>query len=309
MNKANLIELADNPQFISGIYNYCDRWCERCPFTSRCFLYATEQADPDLDDPEVHDINNAKFWRKLEQIFKQTHEMIADWAREAGVDLEAIDVEETLAEREQLRNEAKGHELSLSARRYAEMVQEWFKDEFAVEQNVHNDAAPEALEEDVNVTDAVDVIHWYQFFIAAKLYRGLMGREGDMERGSQPTPGSQRPSAAGVGAGQLDWGTVREGAADEIFPGPEPDEDEEYDAELEAVQNDSNGSVKVALIAIDRSLSAWRILQTSLPEKADTIVPMLVELERLRHATEAYFPNARDFIRPGFDEVNTEFAS
>ncbi|MCB0550950.1 MAG: hypothetical protein KDD19_25495 [Phaeodactylibacter sp.] len=28
---------------IPGIYNYCDRWCERCSFTSRCLLYAQEQ--------------------------------------------------------------------------------------------------------------------------------------------------------------------------------------------------------------------------------------------------------------------------
>jgi hypothetical protein len=34
----------------------------------RCFLYATEQADPDLDDPEVRDITNEKFWRKLQSI-------------------------------------------------------------------------------------------------------------------------------------------------------------------------------------------------------------------------------------------------
>src|SRR5260370_32340413 len=162
MDRSELLDLAGNPDFISGIYNYCDRWCERCPFTSRCFLYATERADPDLDDPEAHDINNAKFWSKLESIFKQTHEMIADWAEEAGVDLEAIDVEDTLAESGQQRDEAKEHELSLSARRSAEMVQEWFKEEFAVEENVLDDAAGNAeageANEDVNVTDAVEVI-------------------------------------------------------------------------------------------------------------------------------------------------------
>jgi hypothetical protein len=39
--------------FIVGIYNYCDAWCGRCPFTSRCRLFAdrcrTEAAlDPNL---------------------------------------------------------------------------------------------------------------------------------------------------------------------------------------------------------------------------------------------------------------------
>src|SRR5262245_40608258 len=27
---------------IECIYNYCDRWCERCPFTQRCSLFATQ---------------------------------------------------------------------------------------------------------------------------------------------------------------------------------------------------------------------------------------------------------------------------
>jgi hypothetical protein len=26
--------------FIVGIFNYCDRWCERCAFTSRCRVFA-----------------------------------------------------------------------------------------------------------------------------------------------------------------------------------------------------------------------------------------------------------------------------
>ena len=25
--------------FVPGIYNYCDRWCERCPLQLRCMSY------------------------------------------------------------------------------------------------------------------------------------------------------------------------------------------------------------------------------------------------------------------------------
>ena len=33
---------------IAGIFNYCDRWCERCSFTSRCSIYEDESAfDPE----------------------------------------------------------------------------------------------------------------------------------------------------------------------------------------------------------------------------------------------------------------------
>ncbi len=72
---------------------------------------------------------------------------------------------------------------------------------------------------------------------------------------------------------------------------------------------DANGSAKVALIAIDRSISAWRVVQISLPEKAGSIQPMLLELERLRRAAELRFPQARDFIRPGLDESTSRFVS
>src|SRR6185436_16298933 len=97
MRRRTLTELANNPNLISGIYNYCDRWCERCPLTSRCFLYATEQADADLADPETRDISNEKFWRKMHDIFAETAELIADWAAEAGVDLDAVNAGEEIA--------------------------------------------------------------------------------------------------------------------------------------------------------------------------------------------------------------------
>ena len=225
MRKSELRELAGNRDFISGIYNYCDRWCERCPFTTRCFVFATEKADDALADPEVHDINNAKFWSRLESIFQEAREMIMEWAEEAGIDLETIEAEAAVADREQLRRDAKEHKLSLSARRYAEMVQQWFEEEFAVEQNVHDDQTgiPKNTEEDIDVRDAVEVIRWYQFFVAVKLFRALMGRES-------------------VAHEEL--------TSDDIFADIGPDDDEEP---IDAMGNDSDGSAKIALIAIERS--------------------------------------------------------
>jgi hypothetical protein len=282
MRKNQLRELARNPDHISGIYNYCDRWCERCPFTARCLMYATEKADEDAADPEVHDINSAKFWSRLESVFQETHEMILEWAEEAGVDLAAVEADAALAGREQQRHDAKEHELSLSARRYAEMVQRWFREEFVVEERVHDDTTGKSnnMEDDIDISDAIEVIRWYQFFVPAKVFRALMGLDERM----------------------ADDDLV----ADEIFTDTELDEDE---MELDVVGYDSDGSAKIALIAIDRSSSAWRVMQSAVPEKADSIRPLLLELERLRRTAEQTFPNARDFIRPGFDEVISEFVS
>lgn len=32
----------DDKNYISGIYNYCDRWCEKCPLTANCLLFTNE---------------------------------------------------------------------------------------------------------------------------------------------------------------------------------------------------------------------------------------------------------------------------
>ena len=40
MNKEDFIKNVNDPKNIPGIYNYCDRWCERCSFTDKCSNYA-----------------------------------------------------------------------------------------------------------------------------------------------------------------------------------------------------------------------------------------------------------------------------
>jgi len=45
--------------FIVGIFNYCDRWCERCPLTNRCRVFATlaeidfEEGNGPLTEPRM----------------------------------------------------------------------------------------------------------------------------------------------------------------------------------------------------------------------------------------------------------------
>jgi hypothetical protein len=76
--------------------------------------------------------------------------------------------------------------------------------------------------------------------------------------------------------------------------------------EDEGLKNDSDGSAKVALIGMDRSIGAWGKLQELFPEKTDGILDILVHLDRLRRNTEKTFPHARSFVRPGFDTHKIE---
>ena len=270
MNREDLKELAANPNFISGVYNYCDRWCERCALRSRCFVYATESADADLDGPDVSDLNNAKFWRKLHVIFKEAHELITQCAEEAGIDLNVINQDEVTQMRNE-EDEARRNELSVRARDYAAMVESWLKTELVAAEQMSDDAQVEAKTAaiEIDAQDAFEVIRWYQFFIAAKVFRAVLG-------------------------------------SDDELSGVYPNDDA---GEANPAQTDANGSAKIALIAIERSLGAWRILQTSVPDKTDSIAPLMAALENLRSGIEETLPLARDFIRPGFDEVMTEFAS
>jgi hypothetical protein len=286
MSKDEPFELADDRNFISGIYNYCDRWCEKCPFTSRCRVYATEAADRDLDDPDVHDINNAKFWHKLESIFREAHEKIAAWAEEAGVDLESIESQTAIAEHEQREQEADEHQLAELARQYAVTVQEWFAEEFVTEQHVHDDMMVDADgAPEIDVARAAEVIRWYQFFIAAKVIRALMGQT------------------------RTDSLPLAESAGEDPFADTCDDGEDDPEAFSEVVRDDGNGSAKIALIAIDRSMAAWHAMEMCLPAKSDSIAPIVAELERLRWLLEQEFPDARGFIRPGFDETDTELVN
>jgi len=257
MNRRTLTELASNPDLIPGIYNYCDRWCERCPFTSRCLLYATEQEDPD-DSPESRDIENAAFWQKLSQIFRETQEMITEWAEEAGVDLTHVDEEAVKTHRKRHSAAAK-HKLALAGKKYASDVTEWFKEH--AETIKAQDLPPDQydLEQSQQFEEASEVIHWYQYQIAVKTMRALSSRSDEVEELADP--------------------------------------------DLAEFPKDSDGSAKVALVGIDRSISAWRLMQFAVPERSESIVPLILQLERLRRRAEKEFPDARAFVRPGFDEV------
>ncbi|HBB89709.1 MAG TPA: hypothetical protein DC047_19055 [Blastocatellia bacterium] len=257
MQRKDFIDLADDPTLISGIHNYCDRWCERCAFSARCLLYATEKADED-DDPASRDINNEAFWHRLASIYAETKEMISARAKENGVDLSPSVLAEAEEQIDRKRAQTRNHPLAKAAEEYAFAVNRWFEKEFK-QVEVFSDTAElnEVVELDEDVNDYLEVIRWYQFLIAVKLMRGISSRFEEDEYG-----------------------------------------DEEW--------RDSDGSAKVALIGIDRSISAWKLMSELRSDNADSIRKFLLDLEKLRFYAEREFPTARDFIRPGFDEASLD---
>jgi hypothetical protein len=263
MDKDSINELAKNPRFIAGIYNYCDRWCERCIFTSRCMNYALSEEE--FGDPESRDINNMAFWNKLGEILSTTLEMVKEKAQKMGIDIDAIDFDEAAEENERINETAKEQPYSLTAMEYIRMVDDWFKSN---KENLETKAdeleslaqaripGTSPYKEAVDINDCFEVISWYKHQIYVKLCR-----------------------AAG--------GTIR--------------------SESESVENfqeDADGSAKVAIIGIERSITAWSALLQYLPEQEHSIFRLLIILNRILSMVEAAFPNARAFVRPGFDTTD-----
>jgi len=256
--------LTDNPEFIPGIYNYCDKWCERCPFTARCSVFAMEADDnrsPGSRDPE-----NEEFWKQLQGALGSTVDLLRQIAEEAGVDLDTLVSPEDEARTEQVLRDTKAHPLVTTATDYTMAVHKWFQaakglfegkaEELRAKARMAlPNADPEAQATDLQ--DATEVVRWYHTLISAKLRRAVQQNLTD------------RPGC------------------------------------LDGMPKDSDGSAKVALVCIDRSMAAWTRIREHLPEQGDNILDFLVALERVRRETERVFPDARSFARPGFDDGAT----
>ncbi len=248
MKRDRLKKLAAEKRFIPGVYNYCDRWCERCPLTSRCLNFSISQEDS--SDPEAQDIRNEAFWKKLSDTFAETLELLKEGAKKWGIDLETLDSTEDAENIKAKDKAAENHLLSRAAKRYIGIVDDWFKER---ETLFFETAA--AAREGVSLDETLEVIRWYQYFISAKIFRAVRGKVKDDEEG------------------------------DDEFP------------------RDSDGSAKIALIAIDRSIAAWAVIRHYVTDGAKEVIDAIAFLDGLRQAVEKVFPNARSFIRPGFDSM------
>lgn len=264
MNKEDLKTLAEDDRFISGIYNYCDRWCERCPFTSRCMNHAL--VDKQYSDKESRDIHNKAFWEKLSETFQITLELVKEWAEQEGIDLDSVDMEDELEQQRVGAAFASKNKCCKMAKAYTDMVDRWFdsatppsdQKEDDLEFNNMKVSAPrgDPLGREAICEDSLEVVRWYQNQIHVKLLRAVRG---------------------------------------------ELKEDDNWS---EGYAKDSAGSAKVALIGIDRSIAAWGELQTCFLVHEKEIFDILASLGSLRTRVEETFPAAREFIRPGFDKVN-----
>jgi hypothetical protein len=265
-----LDRLAADPGLIPGIFNYCDRWCERCAFTARCLSFQLDRA---TRPPRavgsgaragLRRADPQSFWNDLARSFALARRLVEREAEKLGLDLDSADalVEAEREERRRRRAAARAgsalHQAGTVYWKTAQALLERLRPALSataaeLQAQVRLGAGhPEEIA--AAIGDALDVVEWYVFFIDVKLQRAVAARV-DQERDG-----------------------------DHGFPG------------------DADGSAKVALVAIDRSIGAWARLRDQFPAEADALLDLLVHLERLRRAVEREFPAARAFRRPGLDE-------
>lgn len=266
MNKDEIKNTVNDPGMISGIYNYCDRWCERCSLTANCAVFAIEQAH--AGEPGARDLENQAFWEQLQGTFAATMELMHELAEEAGVDLDALSSASDDPEEARVEEHTADSQLVSAATEYLMMVHGWLESTDKLFQGKVDELGvkarfgllgpfPEA--EVVDLEDIIQVVRWYHTLIPVKIKRAV---QQELRR---------RPAC------------------------------------LVDLPTDSDGSAKVALIAMDRSIAAWSRLRAHFPNAEDDILNFLIHLERLHRETERQFPHARAFSRPGFDEDITGF--
>lgn len=231
-----------NLERIDGVFSYCDRWCERCPFTTRCAIFAIEVATAMCDGD--HEAGR-------ELAIGPPPPMTAD---EESRREELIDAMNACAPTEA---EAAAYSLQETARREriedtpaftastraATLTNAWL--------DSHKDLD---LSGNMRAAGALETARWDRHLIPVKLQRALRG---------------------------LDEHTCGESAWDD------------------PVQNDWNGTAKLTLICIRRSIEAWNALAEELGDAEAAAVSN--ELRSLQREVERSFPEAERFMRPGFD--------
>jgi hypothetical protein len=241
-------------QFIEGIHNYCDRWCERCAFTTRCKSFEIEKKIKEAESKHGS-IDRNDFWKIFDSVFGKTTDFQDDIDLDDNnkpydfqeINYFSFEPETTV---ENLWKKVDDNKILESTKLYAIECCQWLD---RYENAIVNSSENSFEKNSDRVVDSLEVIRWYSFFIYAKLHRAL-SRDQD-ECGDLP------------------------------------------------VDSDENGSAKIALIAISRSIVAWSIIRSVYQNDNNQTAGFIGQLISVRRVVEQIFPNATEFIRPGFDTV------
>lgn len=233
-----ILARASDPNLIPGIYNYCDRRCDRCAFTRRCFHYLETCRAISLEHKERLSVG-----RVVARSLECSRDMLQSVGRRLGVDLTDRLDGAAAAGRAPQPAEPIADPLVRIAREYAATTWPIVRALRPVLQ----------LRGEAVLLEAMATLEAFSAGISAKVFRAVWNTSG-------------------------------------------------VDAASHQVQNDANGSAKIARLMIGEAREAWRTLMEPGQATSDGVPARLVRLlDDLDAGLRSRFPNAMDFVRPGFD--------
>ena len=173
--KNSLIELALKDQFIPGICNFCNRWCERCSKTNEClsFAYSQEILGIDFELDNKASVNK-KFWNKLtQQNIIKTSELEKEKFSVSDLAEFAID--------------------------YGKELNNWINTNKALFKEKENQQSSSDTQE-ISFSEAQEIISWYSEFIGSKINRSKKELN---ERNNPDTSDKKNPYRDNIGSAKI----------------------------------------------------------------------------------------------------------
>lgn len=258
-------------RLIPGIFNYCDRWCERCDYRDRCRLFQSETErnirhilnDEDPHDPEIvaGDIKESledalemlKAQMEIEGITEEDFEDIEEIADE---DSQYI-FDDFDDERGEVTESGKivrtSHPLALLADAFYKAVIDYYeKIKSALAQN------PDDIEPDDDpLYEELKILMWYSPQISVKI-RLCAGSKAKLEN--------------------------------------EKDEDDiEFETEM------MNINSRIAFTGMEKCLTSLQKIYNIETHHQDDVLSLLASIKKMKDGFEEEFPAVHTFKRPYFD--------
>jgi hypothetical protein len=145
-------------KIISSIYNYCDRWCEKCRFANRCTVGLETYVNHNNPNPGLEDIA-----KTFEESIEMIKSILETELKKVGADPKEIE-KEALKEMSKIKKsneDARKHPLYEISFKYSIDTHKFLKS------NYYNDENPI----DAEKAEVYESINWYHTMIPAKAYR------------------------------------------------------------------------------------------------------------------------------------------
>jgi hypothetical protein len=268
------------------IHNYCDRWCDKCPFTDRCEVYFEQKeieeymrtTQPDTEEIQKMSAQLSSAMERLKDVLEQLKALSDEIETEETTkqpNYIAMEPPALTADAQPVSGETRqilAESAVEAAKNYAFDVNQFFEDnndyfagqELDLASKIESGTSID-LEQLQFLGESAATIRQFQHFIFIKTRRALT----DLE----------------------------ELADTELF---------------DPIQNDHNGSAKICMIVIQRSNDAWNFFTQVFPDKRREVNHLKNHLRYIAQIIAKLLPNWEKFHRPVFDDepervINADF--